>query len=313
MSLVDEGKVMVRVAINEFRTKSENPHVPYDAEEIARAAIGSARAGASIIHYHSRHADGRQAQDDDRRGANVYRRAMELVARECDVLMEPTNLPHGTHDVSSIEDLPHLWALADDPPAIGRLEIVNLDAFRFQHLRSGWDVHAKRLVTIDETQTMRPDRPFRLPPGIEEALRRGFVPFFGVFNLSDVRLLAAYAGEGLIPTPVLVQINFFADLMWGPTPSIEALDAFLWEWRREPIDSEISVFVRGLPDFATYEYMVDAAFDRGISMRVGIGDNPAIFDGDNGAMVEHFVERAARRGFEPVTPDGLRKRVGIVN
>lgn len=311
MNFADQGKVMVRVAVNEFQKKSTNPNIPYGPEEIAKDAIQCAGAGASMIHFHSRHEDGRQAVDDDRNGAGIYRQALDLTARESDVIMEPTNLPHGIHDVSSSQDLPHLWALDDDPPAHGKLEIVNIDAFRFQHLRSGYDIHREKLVTIDEQQEMRPDLPYQLPECIREALQRSFIPFFGVFNLSDVRLLSAFAAEDFVPKPVLIQINFFADLMWGPTPSVEALDAFLQEWRRRDIDAEISVLVRGLPDLKTYEYMLEAALDRGVAMRVGLGDNAEIFRGGNAAMVEHFVELAGRRGFEPVTPNELRERAGI--
>jgi len=311
MTFADQGKVLVRVAVNEFQPKSLNPNVPYGADEVAADAIRCSQAGAAIIHFHSRHDSGSQAQDDDRAGSNIYRRALELTADGADIIMEPTNLPHGKTEVWTSEDLPHLWALDDQRPKQGKLEIVNIDAFRFQHLQSGYDVHRQMLVTIDERMQMRPDLPYQLPPCIREPLKRGYVPFFGVFNMSDLRLLSAMAAENLVPKPVLVQINFFCDLMWGPTPSVEALDAFLWQWRRVPIDSEVSVLVRGLPDFKTYEYLHEAALDRGVTLRVGLGDNAGIFPHGNAQMVDHFVELSAKRGFTPVTADELRARVGL--
>lgn len=312
MTFADQGKVPVRVGINEFLKKSVNPNVPYGADEIAADAIRCSKAGAAIIHFHSRTETGGQALEDDRAGSNVYRRALGLTAAGADIIMEPTNMPHGQHAVWTAEDVPHLWALDDDRPENGgKLEIVNIDAFRFQHLQSGYDVHRNKLVTIDEKMQLRPDLPYQLPPCIQEALKRGFVPFFGVFNMSDLRLLSAMAAENLVPGPVLVQINFFCDLMWGPTPSVEALDAFLWQWRREKIDSEVSVFFRGLPDFKTYEYLHEAALDRGVTMRVGLGDNGAIFSGGNAEMVDHYVELCARRGFTPVSANELRARVGL--
>ena len=311
MALADQNKVMVRVALNEGQQKSINPNIPYTPEEIAADAIRCGEAGATIIHFHSRHPDGRQALDDDRSGAELYRRAIDLTARTSDVMMEPTNMPHRIFPTTSVEDLPHIWALHELPPQSRPLETVNIDAFRFDHHKSAFDVHRNRLVTIDETYRRRPELSFALPPGLQAVLDIGRPPFFGVFDLVDMRLLAAYAAEGLVPQPVLVSINFFCGLMWGPTPSIEALDAFLIEWRRQPIDSEISLFVSGLPDMRTYEYFQEASLDRGISMRVGLGDQATIFPGDNAAMVEHYIKLLARRGFSPANPTDLRRRINL--
>ena len=68
----------------------------------------------------------------------------------------------------------------------------------------------------------------------------------------------AFARTGLVPQPVLVQLNFFCDLMRGPTPSVAGLDAFLAEWRRVVVDSEVCLFVRGMPDRESYEELLEA-------------------------------------------------------
>lgn len=311
MTLGDNGKVMVRIGMNEFQKKTTNGAVPYTAEEIAQDAIRCGKSGGTIAHFHSRLKDGRQALEDDRNGANIYRRALDLAARQSNIIMEPTNMPYGVVSPSDRADLPHIWALDEQPPEHGGLEIVNIDAFRFEHLKSGYDVHRNRLVTIDDSQSLRPDLPFRLPSCVQEVLDRGYTPFFGVFNMADLRLLGAYAREGLIPKPVLVSINFFCDLMWGPTPSIEGLDAFLWQWRHMDVDSEVNLFIAGLPDMKTYEYFQEATLDRGISMRVGMGDHAAIFPGGNAQMVDHYVDLLIRRGFTPATPNDLRQRAGL--
>ena len=310
-TLADQGKVMVRIAVNEFQKKSVNPAVPYTPEEIAADAIQCGNSGGTIVHFHGRTESGGQSLDDDRNGAELYRRAMDLTARDSNIIMEPTNLPHGIFPAASPDDLPHIWALHETPPGHGGLEVVNIDAFRFEHLKSGFDVHRNRLVTIDDKQTMRPDVPFRLPAGVQQVLDLGYTPFFGVFNMADLRILGHYAQEGLVPKPVLISINFFCDLMWGPTPSIEGLDAFLWQWRHMNVDAEISLFVTGLPDMKTYEYFQEATLDRGVSMRVGLGDQPSIFSGGNAQMVDHYVDLLIRRGFSPATPNDLRSRAGL--
>ena len=60
MGLFDEGKVVIRVGVNEMQPKSINPRVRYGPEEVAAEAIECARAGAAIIHFHSRTDDGAQ-------------------------------------------------------------------------------------------------------------------------------------------------------------------------------------------------------------------------------------------------------------
>jgi 3-keto-5-aminohexanoate cleavage enzyme len=310
MGFFDQGRVMVRAGPNEFQPKALNRNIPYGAEEIAADAVACARQGASIVHFHSRLDDGAQALGDDRNGAGIYRRALALTARDSDILMEPTNLRQG-HDPALAVDLPHVWALLDDPPPGAPLEVINIDSYRFDHRRSGWDPARERLVVIDNYR-FDPEARFEGPEAIRAVLARGLAPFYGVFDLADVRLLAAFAKAGLTPQPVLMQINFFYDMIRGPTPSLEALDAFLAEWRRHGIDGEVCLFVRNVPDRATYQALFEGALDRGVHPRVGLGDNPALFGAvSNADLVAHAVEMAGRRGLSPVTPNELRARAGL--
>jgi uncharacterized protein (DUF849 family) len=154
------------------------------------------------------------------------------------------------------------------------------------------------------------DATFEGPEVIRETIARGLVPCFGVFDLGDTRMLSAFVAAGLVPQPVLLQINFFCDLMTGPTPSVAALDAILAEWRRRDIDSEIFLFVRAMPDRAGYEALLEAAIDRGVHPRVGLGDNPHLFE-RSGDMVEHMIEIAGRKGLVPASPTELRTRSNV--
>ena len=308
MGFLDDGKALVGVGVNELQPRDRNPNVPFTAEEIAADCVAVARRGATMVHVHSRHADGSQALSDDAAGANVYRCIWELTAAASEIVLEPTNMPLG-HDPSTALDTPHFWSMQDELPPHAPLEIVNIDAFRFAHHRVAWDqqlglrpVEGRRIV---------PDGTVELPEVIRETLHRKLVPFFGVFELSDMRLLAHWARLGLLPTPVLVQINFFGDLMKGPTPSLAALDAYLVEWPSD-VDAEICAFARMMPDVASYESFFDGALDRGIHFRCGLGDNPHLWpDATNADVVEHTRSRLERRGFTPATPNELRSRVGL--
>ncbi|MEI7705745.1 MAG: 3-keto-5-aminohexanoate cleavage protein [Deltaproteobacteria bacterium] len=43
-------------------TREQSPAIPYTPEEIARASVAAWRAGASVVHLHARHPDGRPSQ-----------------------------------------------------------------------------------------------------------------------------------------------------------------------------------------------------------------------------------------------------------
>jgi uncharacterized protein (DUF849 family) len=312
MGLFDEGRTIVRIAVNEMQPKSANPNVPYGPEEVAADAMACAAGGASIIHFHSRHDDGRQALDDDRASAGVYRRAMELTA-ECDIIMEPTNLDVGD-DPTVADATPHFWRLLDDPPAGRPLEVVNIDGFRFAHKRARWDERKQRLLPLGPSAgSAGGEKPFAAPEVIARTVDAGLVPFFGLFDVADARILSAFALEGIIPVPVLVQLNFFWDLLRGPTPTVDGLDAFLNEWRRHDIDSEVCLFIRDAPDRETYEALLHAALDRGVHLRVGLGDNAALFSTwTNADMTDFAVDIASHHGLRPATPNELRARVGLI-
>ena len=60
-----QGKVIITCAVTgSIHTPSMSPHLPVTPAEIARAAIGAAQAGASIVHLHARNPkDGSPSQD----------------------------------------------------------------------------------------------------------------------------------------------------------------------------------------------------------------------------------------------------------
>ncbi|MGW4587702.1 3-keto-5-aminohexanoate cleavage protein [Amycolatopsis thermoflava] len=64
-------------------TKSDNPHLPTQPEEIADAVAAAYSAGASVAHIHLRDADGRPTADPD-----IARRTMDLIAQRCPILVQ---------------------------------------------------------------------------------------------------------------------------------------------------------------------------------------------------------------------------------
>ena len=99
-----------------------------------------------------------------------------------------------------------------------------------------------------------------------------------------------------------------AEALRGPRGFTDIRDPIVAELRRGGPDIEAFVFVRAVPDMAAYEELFSAALDRGVHLRVGLGDNPRLF-ATNRAAVEHAAALAASRGLTPVTPAELRTRM----
>jgi hypothetical protein len=78
-------KLIIEARINEYMMRGHNSHVPWTPEEIADAAAGAHTAGAAIVHWHARHADGSPCHD-----AAVYARTIRLIRERCDILVHPT-------------------------------------------------------------------------------------------------------------------------------------------------------------------------------------------------------------------------------
>jgi uncharacterized protein (DUF849 family) len=67
-----------------------------------------------------------------------------------------------------------------------------------------------------------------------------------------------------------------------------------------------------MQDRGRTEELLLAALDRGMHIRVGIGDNPTAFPTQTTAeLVEWAVELASTRGLKPASPSDIRRRYGL--
>ena len=80
-------KVIVTCAVTgSIHTPSMSPHLPVTPQEIADAAIGAAKAGASIVHLHARDPrDGSPTQDPA-----LFGQFLPKIMQACDVVINIT-------------------------------------------------------------------------------------------------------------------------------------------------------------------------------------------------------------------------------
>jgi uncharacterized protein (DUF849 family) len=93
-----QGKVIITCAVTgSIHTPSMSPHLPITPDEIARAAIGAAEAGAAIVHLHARNPkDGSPTQDPQ-----LFREFGASIKAACDVVL---NFTTGGAPTMSVEE-----------------------------------------------------------------------------------------------------------------------------------------------------------------------------------------------------------------
>lgn len=293
MSFRDDGKVYLEVGVNEDASKDENPNVPYGAEETARDVVECVQHGASVVHYHARYDDGRQAWSDDQ----VSRTILAAAASEADALAYPGYLG----------GLEHIWALAEQPPAGNRLLLAPFDPA--QHVkRVLWLEDKNQFKTVDfgadDTNGSHP----HYPPELDRFTELGLVPSIAVFNAVDLRWVILAARIGILRQPLNIKL-FFSD-RWvshnDPAPDVmDFLVSRIPKW----IDHEIVVVPYAMSSAEVCQELWEHALDRGLGIRVGIGDCPLVFrTTTNAQLVDRAVNLITKRGLTVATQDDVRTR-----
>jgi uncharacterized protein (DUF849 family) len=130
-------KVIVTCAVTgSIHTPSMSPHLPVTPQEIAEAAIGAAKAGASIVHLHARDPrDGSPTQDPA-----LFGEFLPKIMQACDVVI---NITTGGAPTMPIEE--RLQPALRHAPEVASLNMgsMNFGLFpmlaRYKELRHSWE------------------------------------------------------------------------------------------------------------------------------------------------------------------------------
>jgi len=130
-------KVIVTCAVTgSIHTPSMSPHLPVTPQEIADAAIGAAKAGASIVHLHARDPrDGSPTQDPA-----LFGQFLPKIMQACDVVI---NITTGGAPTMPIEE--RLQPALRHAPEVASLNMgsMNFGLFpmlaRYKELRHPWE------------------------------------------------------------------------------------------------------------------------------------------------------------------------------
>ena len=296
MALRDQGKVYIEVGVNEVASKATNPNIPYGPDEVTSDIVAVAEAGATVVHFHARDNEGVQAWTDD----EMCRRILADVAKESDIVTYP----------SYVHSMEHIWALAERPPEGTRLQFTPFDPAQHVGRRTLWDSEKNAFGKID----MGPNDPVQAgeayPPELDRIAEYGLVPNIAAFNASDMRWIAFATQQGLLKQPLNLKL-FFSDRWVHMSESDPDVIDFLISRLPEGTEYEAIVVPYAMTSPERCEQLWDRALDKGLGIRVGLGDSSMAFpNATNREMVERAVERIQKRGLEPASTADLLASIG---
>ena len=295
MASTARKKLIIEARVNEYMMRDDNPNVPWTPDEIAEAAAGARQAGASIVHYHARNADGSPCHD-----ARTYAETIRKIRGACDVLVHPTL---GQVTIKGDEArLRHIVDAADDPalkPDIAPIDIgsTNVDVYDA-------DTKAYRTDDLAYVNTIGTLRFFagRLRElGVKPVIVSWTIPF--------TRTLEAFLDMGLVDEPVYLLFALSDGGYLGGHPgTVQGLMAHLdFLPRNRRIEWSVNNKVGNLFGPAA------AAIEMGGHVAVGLGDYPYTELGapTNADVVREMARLAKAMGREVATPDDTREMLGM--
>lgn len=288
--------MIIEARINEYAMRDQNPHTPWSPQEIADAAARCREAGASILHYHSRAADGSPLQT-----LEINAEIIRLVRAKTDMLILPT-LGFFANDDDPKSRIDCMLQLARDPqtkPDLAPIDTgsVNLETF---DPAIGAFAHPGR-VYRNATDT--------LIHYARELKAAGIKPKLVCWSIGFVRRAAAMMQAGLVDEPGYFLINMtdgpYITGHPGTPQGLQALIDYLPKDKRCVWTANI---VGGsLVDLAAF------VAKAGGNIAPGIGDHPYM---ELGAPPNHeIVARVARiardNGREIASPDDARRILAL--
>lgn len=284
-------KLIVSVRVNEYKQRSENPHVPFTPDEIAEAAAECRKAGASIVHFHARNPDGSACFDPE-----MYAECAAKIRERSDILIDVTL---GQANVTDPEQrIAHIRHMARSPRT--RLDFAavdtgstNVDAYD-SVTRQYKSTNRSYVNSIDTCRFL-----------IREMRSLGVTPAVSAWSIPFLRGLDSLMDSGELAEPTSVQIVLCDGGILGGHPNTPA---------------GLLSMVEHLPRHRKLEWMVAvkegnifvaAAIAIGLGGHIspGLGDYayPELDHPSNARLVEHLVALGRGIGRTPASPDEARK------
>lgn len=288
-------RLIVSVRLNEYKMRDQNRNVPFTPDEIAESAAACRAAGAAIVHFHARNADGSPCFDKE-----VYAECAAKIREKSDILVDVTLGQVGVSgDDNRISHVRHMARDARTKADFAAVDTgsTNVDAydplsraFRSTH-RAYVNSIASCISLIREMRTA----------GVRPAVSAWTVPF--------LRACDALIDSGVLEEPVSVQIVLCEGGIVGGHPGtargLQSMIDHLPLQRR--IEWTVCCKEGNLFPAAAL------AMQAGGHVSPGIGDYayPELGHPDNATLVTHMVALARAIGRPTASPAETRVMLGL--
>lgn len=290
-----EKKLIITCRVNEYKSRKENPHVPFTPDEIAETAAACRQAGASIIHFHARNPDGSPGH-----ASEIYNEIVTKIHEATDILIDCTlgQITVGD-DKDRIDHIAKAGADARTRPDFAALDAgsTNIDVYdpKTKSFQTGNKVYRNSIETCLYLAA--------------EMKKAGVKPHLSCWTVPFMRAIEAFLDMRAIEEPAYVQLVLTEGGIIGGHPGtiqgVESLIGFLpperaIEWT--VCCKEGNLFPAGA-----------FAIEQGGHVAPGIGDYayPEMGCPTNAELVRRFAEMGLAMGRETATPEETRAMLGI--
>lgn len=262
-------------------TRDQCPYIPYTPEEIAEEGRRAVEAGASVLHIHARHPDGKPAYD-----VETYRRIDEEVRKRTPNVI--INYSTGAIGISNEERIHQVDALKPDMAAL------NMGSMNYA-------------IYSPKTKEFYHDFVFKNPFKdirffLEHMKAAGTRPEMEVFDNGHINNAMPLIDIGLIPKPYT--FSFVMGVLGGMPISTENL---LHQSKSVPHGAHWQVIGIGRKQWS----LIAVAPTIGGHVRAGLEDNFYLPNGDmaksNGELIDAAATLVRMVGTEPATIEEARE------
>jgi uncharacterized protein (DUF849 family) len=291
--MAPQKKTILTVAVTgNLTTVQQNPALPCTPEQIANAALESAKIGASVAHLHVRYPDGRPSME-----LAHYREVVERIRdKNSELIINLTTGPGGRFVPSK-----------DDPRVAGPGTSILHPLKRVEHIvELKPDIATLDLNTMWSGSAAVINTPENVTIMAKEIQNAGSKPELEVFDSGDIQLAHALLDQGVLKRPPLFQIVMGVRYGFISRPQTLMYAASLL-----PQDAMWAAFAIGRWEFP----MLATTWFLGGHVRVGMEDNVYLSKGkltpSNAALCEKAVRILDDLGAEVATAKEARQILGL--
>ena len=290
------NKVFISCAVTgSGDTASKHPDLPKTPEQIAKASIEAAKAGAAIAHIHVREDDGTPS-----RRLELYKEVIDRIrSSDTDVILNLTTGMGGDFEVGQGKDpLNPLGPNTDMIHALDRLEHVEELLPEMCTLDCG-------SLNFGDTNMTFIHTPIQLREAAKKMQELGVKPEMEAFEMGHLWFANQMYNEGLIANPPWYQICL--GIPWGAPANTSSMKVMA---DMVPNEGMWAGFGIG----RTQMSMVAQSVILGGNVRVGLEDNLYLEKGvfaTNGQLVEKAVRIVTDLGAKILTPQQTREKLNL--